>query len=81
MPSFHESLASWSGNRFFLQAVRQQNALRRLHEYAEFGHLAIGRIIQSSTEHVAILEAINEGDIELAESLLRKHLILAKKSS
>lgn len=35
----------------------------------------------SMTQHVAILEAINEGDIELAESLLRKHLLLAKKSS
>ncbi len=78
---FHEALAAWSGNRFLLQAVRQQNALRRLHEYAEFGRLSIDRIIQSSTEHVAILEAINEGDIELAESLLRKHLLLAKKSS
>ncbi|KGM29999.1 GntR family transcriptional regulator, partial [Inquilinus limosus] len=31
--AFHEMLAASSGNRFFLQAVRQQNALRRMQEY------------------------------------------------
>ena len=76
---FHETLAAWSGNRFYAQSVKQQNALRRLHEYAEFGTLASDRIIQSSNEHIAILEAVAAGALELAESLLRTHLLLARK--
>ncbi|MFP3700322.1 FCD domain-containing protein, partial [Burkholderia sp. SIMBA_013] len=34
--AFHEMLARCSGNRYILQAVQQQNQLRRLEEHAAF---------------------------------------------
>ena len=78
---FHEAVAGWSGNRFFLQAVRQQNSLRRLHEYAFFGNLAPQRIEQSCREHLAILQALAAGSPAAAEARMRAHLEQARLSS
>lgn len=75
--NFHETVASGARNRFFLQAVRQQNSLRRIHEFGEFPHLSNERIIQSCREHLAILEALERGDQQWAEALMMRHLELA----
>lgn len=75
--SFHEALAAWSGNRFILQAVRQQNKLRQLNEYADFPTLGQTRIGQSCREHLGILDALESRDLTFAESLLQRHLRLA----
>jgi DNA-binding GntR family transcriptional regulator len=75
--SFHETLAAWSGNRFILQAIRQQNKLRQLNEYADFPNLGSARIGQSCREHLGILDALESGDLTFAESLLQRHLRLA----
>lgn len=75
--SFHEALAAWSGNRFLLQAVRQQNKLRQLNEYADFPNLSQTRIGQSCREHLGILDALEAKDLNFAESLLQRHLRLA----
>lgn len=72
--AFHEGLASLSGNRFYLQAIRRQNHLRRMLEYAEFSALSKARLEQSCREHLAILDAIAGGDRAWAEALLRRHL-------
>lgn len=72
--AFHENLAACSGNRFFTDAVRQQNNLRRLQESAGFDELPARRVEQSCREHLAILDAIEAGEIEWAEALLRQHL-------
>lgn len=72
--SFHESLASCSANRFLTEAVRQQNNLRRMHESAAFLELPVERVEQSCREHMAILDAVEVGEIEWAEALLRHHL-------
>jgi DNA-binding GntR family transcriptional regulator len=72
--SFHETLAACSGNRFLTEAVRQQNNLRRMQESAGFEELPAERIEQSCREHLAILDAVEAGDIEWAEALLRQHL-------
>jgi len=76
---FHELLASGSGNRFFLQAVRQQNRLRRFVNY----HWTYGaaRVIQTCREHMAVLEALEEGDAVWASSLLRRHLEISSAVS
>ena len=74
--AFHETLAAWSGNRYLLQAVSRQNALRRFGEYSTFPHLAPERIAQSSREHLEILDAIASGDHEWAAMLLYRHLDL-----
>jgi DNA-binding GntR family transcriptional regulator len=72
--AFHETLAAWSGNRYLLQAVSRQNALRRFGEYSTFPRLAPERIVQSSREHLEILDAIASGDREWAAVLLSRHL-------
>jgi DNA-binding GntR family transcriptional regulator len=79
--SFHESLAACSGNRFLTEAVRQQNNLRRLQESAGFEELPAERIEQSCREHLAILDAVEAGDVEWAEALLRQHLRQAAEFS
>ncbi|MGF0539954.1 FCD domain-containing protein [Agrobacterium sp. ES01] len=72
--SFHEGLSAMSRNRFFHEAVRQQNNLRRMQEAASFADLTTERIAQSCKEHLAVLDAIEGGMIEWAEALLRQHL-------
>src|SRR5690606_3396070 len=72
--AFHENLAACSGNRFLTDAVRQQNNLRRMQESAAFKELPAERIEQSCLEHLAILGAVEAGDIEWGEALLRQHL-------
>jgi DNA-binding GntR family transcriptional regulator len=72
--AFHENLAACSGNRFLTEAVRQQNNLRRMQESAAFKELPTDRIEQSCREHLAILDAVQAGNIDWAEALLRQHL-------
>ncbi|HEX2556286.1 MAG TPA: GntR family transcriptional regulator [Microvirga sp.] len=76
---FHEALAAWSQNRFFLQAIRQQNSLRRMHQYADFPSLTPDEIEQSCRDHLGILEAIEAADLTRAERLLLDHLSAATK--
>lgn len=71
---FHENLAGFSGNRFLTDAVRHQNNLRRMQEAAAFLELPAARIEQSCREHLAILEAAENGDLDWAEAMLRQHL-------
>ncbi len=71
---FHETLASWSHNRFLVQAVRQQNNLRRITEYADFDKLSSGHVHSACSEHIAILDALKDNDTEFAEALLRRHI-------
>lgn len=72
---FHEFLAACSGNHFFLQAVQQQNQLRRFLSYSwTYG---TDRVAASCHEHLEILTALEAGDREWAAALLRRHLELA----
>ncbi len=71
---FHETLASWSRNRFFQQAVKRQNALRRMHQFADFPQLTPEQIAQSCEQHLAILDALAAGDRNRARTLLSAHL-------
>lgn len=69
---FHELLAASSGNRFFLQAVKQQNRLRRFANYRwVYGPT---RPVEACREHLTILDALESGDRFWASTLLRKHL-------
>lgn len=71
---FHAMLAACSGNRFLLQAMEAQNALRRLTEYADYGELDADALLKSCREHLAILDALEQGDINWAVILMRQHL-------
>ena len=77
--SFHEMLARFSGNRYILQAVQQQNQLRRLEEHAAFYRDA--RFVNSSNEHLRIIEALEAGDQEWASQLMRRHLKTSQQQS
>lgn len=76
---FHEMIAEFSGNRFMLQAVQQQNRLRRLLEYRGFQTQNAERVQASCEEHLAIMDALERGDNEWASTLLKRHLQVASK--
>lgn len=72
--NFHETVVSWSGNRFLTQAIRRQNNLRRMTEYAEFAELSEAGVRKAATDHLAILAAIRADDRKLASAILLRHL-------
>jgi DNA-binding GntR family transcriptional regulator len=76
---FHETLARLSGNRFIVQAVQQQNQLRRLEEHAAYFRLA--RLRDSCSEHVEIIEALERDDRVWAAALMRRHLSTAREAT
>jgi DNA-binding GntR family transcriptional regulator len=70
--SFHEGIAAGSGNRFFVEAVRRQNRLRRFASYN--WRLGVERVRANHTEHMAIPDPLEAGDCELAALMMRRHL-------
>jgi len=77
--AFHEALAEFSGNIFFLQVVQRHNQLRRLLEFSNYNQN--GRILECCREHLAILDAINADNMALASRLMRDHLTHAQRAS
>ncbi|WP_272808814.1 GntR family transcriptional regulator (plasmid) [Shinella yambaruensis] len=71
---FHETVVSWSNNRFLVQSIRRQNSLRRMTEYAEFAELSEAGVRKAARDHLAILEAIRADDRKLASAILFRHL-------
>jgi DNA-binding GntR family transcriptional regulator len=72
---FHELLAAGTGNPFLVQAVQQQNRLRRLVVYNWVYPLE--RLVESCLEHMEILTAVERRDMERASMLMRRHLYAA----
>lgn len=70
--SFHETLAGFSGNPYFLQGIQQQNRLRRLLEYQSYPNRR--RVRAWLREHLNILEALEAADFAGASEQLRAHL-------
>lgn len=69
---FHETLVAWSGNRFFVDALKRVNRLRRLIEFRVTADR--GRLEQQCREHLALLDLIERGDMALAADFLRGHV-------
>lgn len=69
---FHETVVAWSRNRFFLDAIRRQNQLRRLIEYR--AHLDRSRLTRQCQEHLKLLDLIRSGDKEAAAAFIKRHL-------
>ena len=70
---FHESIAAWSGNCFILDALSRIDGLRRLVEYRHAqGDRSPRR--EQAIEHLAILDAIEAGELGAAAELLARHL-------
>lgn len=72
--NFHETVVSWSGNRFLVQSIHRQNSLRRMTEFAEFSQLSEAAVRKAATDHIAILEAIQGNDRKFAAAILHRHL-------
>jgi DNA-binding GntR family transcriptional regulator len=61
-----------------VQAVTQQNKLRRLLEYESL--IDSGRLNASCTEHLEILDALDARELDKAASVMIRHLKAAKAS-
>lgn len=75
--TFHEALASLSGNRFIVQTIIRQNQLRRLLEYRETDDRE--RVRRQCEEHLAILDLLERGERSAAAQLLTRHLSNASR--
>lgn len=69
---FHELVASFSKNGFFVQAIQNQNRLRRLMEYRGYSNRR--RIIDWCNEHLAIIDALERSRFAKASELMKGHL-------
>ena len=77
--AFHEKLVGFSGNAFFVQAVQQQNRLRRLLEFS--GYTNQRRVRAWVGEHLAVIRALQRGDRTEAAELLARHLDNARRAA
>ena len=73
--AFHELLAGATGNAYFLQAVQQQNRLRRLLEFWTYANKR--RVRDWCREHLAIMDAITANNYQRAAEAMRQHLMRA----
>lgn len=73
---FHEMIAAFSGNIFFLQAIQQQNRLRRLLEFGGYSNRR--RVRDWCREHLGIIDSILQGDRIQASKLMATHLKAAR---
>jgi|OpeIllAssembly_1097287.scaffolds.fasta_scaffold84043_2 DNA-binding GntR family transcriptional regulator len=69
---FHETIVSFSGNRFMLDALKRLNDMRRLLEYR--AHLDRARLLGQCREHLRLLDLIESGKLQEASRFLRRHL-------
>lgn len=70
--TFHETLVEAGGNPLFLQAIQHQNRRRRMLEYLGYDNRR--RVAAWCHEHLAVIEALKNGDIERAATRLTHHL-------
>ncbi|MGY5802218.1 GntR family transcriptional regulator [Rhizobium sp. LEGMi12c] len=74
---FHEMLVACSRNEFFLDAIKRINRLRRLIEY----HITIdrSRLPRQTTEHLHILDLVEDGRRNEAAAFLYTHIMGASR--
>jgi DNA-binding GntR family transcriptional regulator len=70
--TFHEMIVGWSGNAFFVEALRRVNRMRRLIEYRS--SVDRGRLERQCREHLALLDLFAAGHIGAAREYLRAHI-------
>ncbi|MBD1588313.1 GntR family transcriptional regulator [Pseudomonas typographi] len=77
--AFHEMFAEFGGNAFLLQAIQQQNRLRKLLEFA--GYVNRRRVRDWCNEHLAIIDAVAAGRLDKASQLMHEHLAHADQAA
>ncbi len=70
--AFHEGLARCSGNRFLLASVQRQVQLRTFLSYS--WKFSTERVRGSIDEHLGIIAALEDGDVQRAAVLIDEHL-------
>lgn len=70
---FHETLAEFTQNRFFIDIIRTQNHIRRLSEY--LGRFRLENVRRSFHDHLSIIDALQTGELDWAAALMRRHLL------
>ena len=74
---FHEAVTGWSGNTFFVDALRRVNQVRRLVEYRVTADR--GRLDRQCREHLELLDLLEAGEIRTAAAYLRVHIEGARR--
>jgi DNA-binding GntR family transcriptional regulator len=69
---FHELIVQCSGNVFFIDALHQQNQLRRFMGYK--ANIDRSRLVTQCQEHIHLLDLIESGRREEAAQFLWRHL-------
>ncbi len=77
--NFHEAIARLTHNPMFVQAIQHQNHMRRILEYR--GYTNAQRIADWCREHLAILKALEAGNLRRASRLMRDHLDNARANA
>ena len=73
----HETIVSWSGNPFYLDALQRSNTSRRLIEYTKV--MNSQRIDIFAKDHIKLLQSLSKSNFKLAAQLMRQHLNAARK--
>jgi DNA-binding GntR family transcriptional regulator len=69
---FHQTLAEFTGNRFFIETMRTQTNIRRLSEY--LGRTRLENVRVSFIDHLNMINALLHNEREWAAALMRRHL-------
>ena len=72
--NFYSVIAQCSGNRFVQMTIKQQSRIRRFRDFTYKGKNNHARLPIVYDAHMAVLDAIEQGDVNLASSLLWVHL-------
>ncbi len=73
---FHETLVGFSGNGFFVDALKRVNMRRRLVEYQAMARPA--DFTEQCQEHLQLIELIERGEQRQAATLLHRHLDIVR---
>jgi DNA-binding GntR family transcriptional regulator len=76
---FHDTIASFTNNSFFIQAVQRQNPLRRMMKYR--GYENRRRIRVWVREHLAIIDALKANKLGQASQLMTLNLEKAQRTA
>ena len=77
---FHEVLIGFSNNPFFLDAVKKIDRVRRLLDFRSTGDTNRDRLVKQCSEHLEIIDLLENGDNRGAAELLRNHIKEALES-
>jgi len=69
---FHEAIIGWANNPFLTEALKKQNAMRRL--LVVNSALSTERYVRILQEHLALLSALEENRFVDASLLMKQHL-------